>query len=218
MELPKNTLSVLKKRYPMYSESELSSMLPILKELLTIEEALNNLRKSKNKTELTLIYNFQFPNTVFYLENSQLRLKFHHSLDLKIPIPSRLTKEKLKYLGKNENYQERLKVFNDRKILPEEYIKLYAESLRLELLLPDTKFKKGTFGKNLEKKRPEIQHVKGILSYNKRTEFTVFFDDNFKPTDFDGFFKNFKKVNNYRTGFKANAGQKLDIMTNDNLM
>lgn len=137
-----------------------------------------------------------------FATRDQLRDKYHHAPNLGSPIPATLGNGELARLADPSLHRERLETFRNKEVLPEAYVEQYGRDLRSHVLDPDTIMIKGTLGANRQAKGgpPKIE---GYYLYNERTGFSSFFDENGRR---------------YRTGFKTNRGQEIDIQTNGNIM
>lgn len=169
-----------------------------LKESIQEEKKLNAKRKKQGKATITLIVK---DGIRLFTTRDQLRDKFHHARDLGSPIPGTLGNGELARLADPSLYRERLETFRNKEILPEAYVEQYGRDLRSHVLDPDTIMIKGTLGANHQAKGGPSK-IEGYHLYNDRTGFNSFFDKNGRR---------------YRTGFKTNLGQKIDVQTNGNI-
>lgn len=170
-----------------------------LKKSTQEESKINSQREKQGKTSITLI----IKNGIrFFVPNDKLRDKFHHAPELDSPISGTLADGKLARLTDPRLHRERLNTFRNKEILLYAYVEQYRRDLRLHVLDPDTKMIENTLCANRESSGgpPKIE---GYHFHNDRTDFNGFFDKNGRR---------------YRTGFKTNESQKIDIETNSNMM
>jgi len=177
-------------------QKALEKMKRELKESIQEQDKIN--KKTRRKNRITLIIK---NDTRFFVANSKLRDKYHHVLEFDTPLPETLTKAEIRRLADPSLYDERLKIFRNRKILPDVYVEKYGQSLRSHVLDVNTEVIEGTFGGNREA-REGMPKTEGYHLYNSRTGFNAFFD---------------KNTRRYKTGFQLNERQVNDLKTNKNV-
>ena len=169
-----------------------------LEESIKEEKVLNKERKKRGLSKATLAIK---DGERFFTEHNKVRDKFQHARDLGAPIPRALTKGRLERLANPNLYKERLTTFRDKKILPDAVVSMSAKKIRSHILDPNTRIIEGTYGANRESRTGQAK-VEGFHLYNDRTGLNVFFN---------------KADRTYKTGFKLNRNQIVDLKQNKNV-
>lgn len=174
-----------------------------LKQALEEEAKINAERDRKGKGRVTLI----IKNGVrLFVENDQLRDKFHHAPDLNTKLPKTLSYAELNRLSQGHLHKERIETFRDRDILPEENVVGFGKDLRRHVSHPATILIEGTFGENSDK-AGKFKKIEGYHYYNPETGCDAFFDK----------FPN-KYGNKFRTLFTLTDIQENELTQTHNLL